>query len=113
MVHFLLPFVCSMRYPTERQSARAYDAVRNLLYLHECDLAGYRLHHEDGERIVAVVGELPALQLAVQCERAMQAAGGQPISLPDDLLLLLAVRKRLLLHNRTWAERSYRSGSVE
>lgn len=113
MVNCIFPFVCSMCYATERQSARAYDAVRNLLYLHECDLGGYRLHHEDGEWIVAVVGEPPSLQLAVQCERAMRAAGGQPISLPDDLLLLLSVRKRLLLHHRTWAERSYRSGSVE
>jgi hypothetical protein len=101
-----------MRYITEQQSARAYDAIRNLLYLHECDLAGYRLHNEKGDWIVVVLGEPPSLQLSMQCERAMRAAGGQSISLPDDLLLLLSARKHLLLHNRAWAEHSYCSGSA-
>jgi hypothetical protein len=101
-----------MCYPTERQSARAYDAVRNLLYLHDCDLAGYRLHDEDGDWIVVVLGNPPSVQLAVQCERAMRAVGGQSVSLPGDLLLLLSVRKHLLLHHRSWAESSYRSGSA-
>lgn len=113
MVHFLLPFVCSMRYPTAQQSARAYDAIRNLLYLHDCDLAGYRLHDEDGDWIVVVLGNPPSVQLTLRCERAMRAAGGQSVSLPDDLLLWLSARKHLLLHNRSWAEYSYHSGSAK
>src|SRR5438105_433479 len=103
------PYAQAARFPGEQPAGRAYRQAQAAVYRYrtDVDLSTFRLQINQVWH-VAVLGETPPEDLEQQLASIL--AAGEPVSLPDDLLGLLAERRRQAARLGPWVQRHYRPG---
>ena len=103
-----VPYHRAFRFNTERPARRAYFQAQDILFnTPECDLSAYRflirqLWH------VAVLGEPPPEELEQKIQGILSR--GEPVTLPPEILKLLAEHRAQATKQAPWVERHYRPG---
>ena len=99
-----LPYYRAARFAHERQSARTYQALQDLVYASPADLSVYRFLL-DQTAYVTVLGERPTPDLDGTI--AAQLASGEPAELPRGILLALNERRQRARRLGPWVEGHY------
>jgi hypothetical protein len=96
------------RFRSEETSGRAYfEAQQAIFHAEQSDLSVFRLQWEQAWH-VAVIGIPPPRPLARRVNRAL--AGGEPATLPEELVILLEQRRSEAVKQAPWVERHFRPG---
>jgi hypothetical protein len=105
------PYYQAVRYlgqTAEALAGQAYASTQELLFNDmENDLSVFRLQVKQIWH-VAVVGEAPTEELGQQLEEML--SGGEPTTLPKDVLQLLHERRVQAMKLGSWVEGHYRLG---
>jgi hypothetical protein len=103
-----VPYYHAARFRNERPARHAYFQAQEILFTTpDADLSAYRFLLRQIWH-VAVLGEPPPEDLAKKLQTAF--AGGEPTTLPPDILKLLAQRREQANQQAPWVERHYRPG---
>ena len=99
-----VPYYGAARFVHERQSARTYQALQDLVYVSPADLSVYRFLL-DQTAYVTVLSEPPLADL----DRTITAhlASGVPAELPRGILLALTERRQRARRIGPWVEGHY------
>jgi hypothetical protein len=102
------PYYKAARFTDEKPSSRAYRRAQDLIYRASCELSTYRiqLRTAPGTGLVwhvAVIGERPGEDLEQKLTTIL--AIGKPTPLPDEVLKILAERRRQAKRLGPWVER--------
>ena len=103
-----IPYYKAARCKREQVAGEAYFQAQDAIFdTPECDLSVYRFHIR---RIyhLAVLGEPPSEDLKQMLQEILST--GEPVSLPLDILKLLAERRNQAIKRGPWVERHYRPG---
>jgi hypothetical protein len=99
-------FYRAARYQSEEFSEHPYDQAQQLIHDEPCDLSTYRLRiGPEYHWHVAVLGEVPPEGLVRRIEEVLKT--GEPVSLPDDVLTVLSLRRVQQMQHGPWVERHY------
>ena len=101
------PYCRAAKFSSERAAGAAYFRIQKLIDNPDVDLSAYRLQIRNVWH-VAVVGELPASELADELEQTF--APGEPVDLPNEILDFMSRRRRELIQHGPWVEGHYRPG---
>lgn len=100
------PFYRAARYPSEASSEHPYDRAQQLIHDEPCDLSTYRLRiGPEYQWDVAVLGDVPSEGLVRRIEDVLKT--GERVSLPDDVLTALTLRRLQQMQHGPWVERHY------
>jgi hypothetical protein len=101
------PYVRAARYAADEPAYAAYLQAQEILFTSECDLSTYRIRFMDTPHVV-VLGARPDPGIDEQIARVL--AGGEPASLPDDIVGRLIQRRLQAQRLGPWVEGHYRPG---
>lgn len=103
-----VPYLRVIRLASEPLAAAAYAQLQDALYTGPPnDLSASRLQL-GGVWHVAVLGEVPPAALAPQLDALF--AGGEPATLPDEVVTTLVLRRAQALRLGPWVEGHHRPG---
>jgi hypothetical protein len=103
-----MPYLRAARFAGERPAGHAYEQAQRALYARpDSDVSVYRLQLNQVWH-VAALGEPPPVDLADTLERIL--ASGEPVPLPDEVLMLLRQRRAAAILKGPWIERHHRPG---
>ena len=96
-------------FPSKTKAGQAFNAVRNLIHLHTCELGGYRTLVNGNRWLVIVVGEKPTLTLEKALVKALETFGGKEEQAPEGIVAALYFRHFAQTYGRgqEWNEESY------
>ena len=103
-----IPYYKAARFKAEQIAGEAYFQAQAAIFdTPECDLSVYRFHIK---RIyhLAVLGDHPSEDLEQKLQEILST--GEPVSLPPNILKLLAERRSQAIKKGPWVERHYRPG---
>lgn len=99
-------FYRAARYLSEASSEHPYDQAQQLIHDELCDLSTYRLGiGPEYQWHVAVLGDVPPEGLVRRIEEVLKT--GERVSLPDDVLTALTLRRLEQMQHGPWVERHY------
>lgn len=102
------PYYKAARFRGEQPAGRAYFQAQDAIFNDpDCDLSAYRFQIRSIYH-VAVLGEPPPEDLEQKLQTILST--GEPVSLPANLLKLLAERREQASNQAPWIERHYRPG---
>jgi len=100
------PYHRAARYSDEQSSEAPYDQAQQAIYATPCDLSVYRLRL--GPELawhVAALGAPPAEELQRRIEAILST--GEPVTLPDDMLIYLTKRRKEQSPQGEWVEKHH------
>src|SRR5438067_10089935 len=102
-----LPYYLAARFPTREAAAVPYYAAQETLRTHPCDLSAYRFLRQweepnDNPWYVLVLGRTPKPAIQERLTEALRS--GELTTVPDQVLLELAARRRAQQHHGSWVE---------
>lgn len=101
-----VPYRRAARFPGERPAGQAYFAAQNAIYrTPACDVSVFRFQL-DRVWHVAALGQPPPAALAVRLDTLLGA--GEAVTLPPELVAILAQRRALAIRQAPWVERHQR-----
>lgn len=101
-------YCLATRYRDQHTSGRAYTRAQNTLFSAEgSDLSAYRFQLDQIWH-VAVLGQHPAPELDRRLRLIL--SGGDPVTLPADILTVLFARRAAATELGPWVERHQRPG---
>ncbi len=101
------PYHRAAKFPGEREAGEVYFKIQELIEPPECELSAYRFLIL-GDWHVAIVGDVPARELAEELEKHLSA--GEPVELAVDTLDFLRRRRMQQTQHGPWLERHHRPG---
>jgi hypothetical protein len=103
-----VPYYRAARFRGEKPAGRAYNQAQAAIFTAEdCDLSTYRFHLNKVWH-VAVLGQAPPPELEQRLEHTL--SGGEPTTLPEDMVRVLAGRRAQATQLGPWIERHQRPG---
>jgi len=103
-----VPYYQAARFPDEQQAGRAYSQAQAAIFANPDNaLSAYRLQLNQVWH-VAVLGEPPPAELEQKLQDIL--ASGEPTTLPEEVLKVLAQRRAKATKIGPWVEGHYRPG---
>jgi|SRR5579859_4119107 len=93
-------------YPSKNKAGQAYEAARNLIYLHPCELSAYRILSDSGWHVL-VVGLKPSVIVEEPLKKALKQFKGTLTTLPSEIVDMSFVRHFEKTKHTNWYEQSY------
>ena len=101
------PFCLAARFRAEAVAGRSYARAQQAIFAADCDLSAYRFLLDQAWH-VAVLGAPPVEELTITLTALLTA--GEPVTLPADVVQLLAKRRAEQRRLGPWVEGHYRPG---
>jgi hypothetical protein len=101
------PFCLAARFRAEATAGRSYARAQQAIFAADCDLSAYRFQLDQAWH-VAVLGAPPTEELTTTLTTLL--ATGESVTLPAEVVQLLAKRRAEQRRFGSWVEGHYRPG---
>ncbi len=110
------PYYLASHFKTKEEAAEPYYVIQETIRLTDCDLSAYRFMQqwEDASEnpwYVVVIGEKPPDEMHQSLTTAL--SHGEMISVPEDALDVLLVRRAMEITKGSWVEGHYGEKGVK